>query len=181
MHHNTTPHHDHDFADGEHGKAFFRFMSDGFRAARGNLEPIILCVLNEKPMHGYEIIRTLEERHQGFWRPSPGSVYPILQLLEDKDMVSAKVVNGKKVYELTPQGVKATAGHKEFKSILPHHDQQQMKHRFHELKETVKQSIPIIKSIVLEGTNEEIDELKAILSETEKQLQALQDKRHSNQ
>jgi len=68
------------------------------------IEPAILELLLEKPMHGYEIISTLEEKSHGMWRPSAGSIYPTLQLLEEKDLVTSETKNGKKVYTITKQG-----------------------------------------------------------------------------
>jgi DNA-binding PadR family transcriptional regulator len=64
----------------------------------------VLDVLADAPMHGYEIIRTLEERSGGRWRPSPGSVYPTLQLLADEGLVTAADVDGRRVYSLTDEG-----------------------------------------------------------------------------
>lgn len=85
----------------------------GFRAGRGMVEPAILRVLSEKPMHGYEIISTLEEKSHGMWRPSAGSIYPTLQLLEEKGLVKSTDVEGKKSYELTDEGVKENEKHAE--------------------------------------------------------------------
>lgn len=75
-----------------------------FQARRGDMRGIILRALTERPMHGYEIIRSLEEASHGMWRPSPGSIYPTLQLLEEEDLVTAEEVQGKKVYSLTKAG-----------------------------------------------------------------------------
>lgn len=58
-------------------------------------------------MHGYQMIQDLEERSGGRWRPSPGSIYPTLQLLEDEGMVRADEVEGKRVFSLTEQGAEA--------------------------------------------------------------------------
>jgi DNA-binding PadR family transcriptional regulator len=55
-------------------------------------------------MHGYQIIRQIEERSGGSWKPSPGSVYPTLQLLADEGLISAEESNGRKTYSLTPAG-----------------------------------------------------------------------------
>jgi DNA-binding PadR family transcriptional regulator len=71
---------------------------------RGDVRFAVLDVLAEAPMHGYEIIRTLEERSGGRWRPSPGSVYPTLQLLADEGLVTAADVDGRRVYSLTDEG-----------------------------------------------------------------------------
>ncbi|MEO9175630.1 MAG: PadR family transcriptional regulator, partial [Gaiellales bacterium] len=64
----------------------------------------ILALLGESPMHGYQIIQELEARSNGLWRPSPGSVYPTLQLFVDEGIVTASEVDGKRVFELTEAG-----------------------------------------------------------------------------
>jgi DNA-binding PadR family transcriptional regulator len=73
---------------------------------KGDLKYVILDLLEEKPSHGYEVIRALEGRFRGFYSPSPGSVYPTLQLLEDLGYVSATQQDGKKVYRITDEGRK---------------------------------------------------------------------------
>ena len=63
-----------------------------------------LALLSERPMHGYEMIQELEERTDGVWRPSPGAVYPALQLLEDQGLVTADAEAGKRLFSLTDTG-----------------------------------------------------------------------------
>jgi len=86
------------------------------RAARffeqGDLKYVILRLLEEKPRHGYEIIKDLEGRFGGSYAPSPGTVYPTLTMLED--LGYARVVpeeGGKKIYEITDEGRKHLAEH----------------------------------------------------------------------
>jgi DNA-binding PadR family transcriptional regulator len=65
----------------------------------------ILALLAERPMHGYEMIQEIGERSGGFWRPSPGSVYPTLQLLADEGLITSSEGNGsKRLFELTDDG-----------------------------------------------------------------------------
>jgi|SRR5688572_7039375 len=71
---------------------------------RGDLKFVILRLLREKPMHGYEVMRALEEGSGGWYRASPGSVYPTLQMLEDQGYVTALEQDGKKVYTITDAG-----------------------------------------------------------------------------
>lgn len=83
----------------------FRF--DQFRRQmfeRGDLKYVILGQLQDKPAHGYELIKGLEERFGGFYTPSPGAVYPTLQMLEDMGYVSAVQQDGRKVYSITDAG-----------------------------------------------------------------------------
>jgi DNA-binding PadR family transcriptional regulator len=70
----------------------------------GDMKYVILKLVQEKPRHGYEVMKELEERMHGCYTPSPGTVYPTLQWLEDEGLVSAKDVEGKKVYEITDAG-----------------------------------------------------------------------------
>jgi len=72
---------------------------------QGDLRYVVLRLLEEKPRHGYEIIKALEEKFGGAYAPSPGAVYPTLQLLED--LGYTRIVpgdEGKKVYEITDAG-----------------------------------------------------------------------------
>jgi DNA-binding PadR family transcriptional regulator len=64
----------------------------------------VLTLLLERPMHGYEMIQQLEERTSGMWRPSPGSMYPTLQLLEDEGLITSQQTEGKRLYSLTDTG-----------------------------------------------------------------------------
>lgn len=80
----------------------------GTRMGRGDVRAAVLALLAEKPMHGYQLIHEIEERSGGVWKPSPGSVYPTLQLLADEGLISAKESNGRKTYSLTEEGRAAT-------------------------------------------------------------------------
>lgn len=76
------------------------------RLRRGDIRQVVLSALADGPAHGYEIIRRLEERSGGLWRPSAGSVYPMLQQLEDEELVTSETESqgGKRVYQLTDTG-----------------------------------------------------------------------------
>ncbi|GDY30596.1 PadR family transcriptional regulator [Gandjariella thermophila] len=77
----------------------------GRRQRRGDVRNAVLTLLAERPMHGYEIIQEITERSNGLWRPSPGSVYPTLQLLADEELVSTSEESaGKKLFTLTDAG-----------------------------------------------------------------------------
>jgi DNA-binding PadR family transcriptional regulator len=73
---------------------------------KGDLKYVILDLIKDEPAHGYEVMRALEGRSCGFYSPSPGSVYPTLQMLEDLGYVSATQQDGRKVYEITAEGRK---------------------------------------------------------------------------
>jgi DNA-binding PadR family transcriptional regulator len=76
----------------------------GQRARRGDVRIALVALLEDKPMHGYDLIRELEERSGGAWRPSPGSIYPTLQMLEDEGIVTSEERDGKRVFSITESG-----------------------------------------------------------------------------
>lgn len=88
-----------------HGRGHGRGKGRG-RQRRGDVRAAVLALLTERPMHGYEMIREISDRSGGAWRPSPGSVYPLLQQLADEDLVTEaeQSQGGKKLFTLTEQG-----------------------------------------------------------------------------
>jgi len=103
------------FFAGGFGPRFWAFCGpEGTRGPRrrmrhqmfesGEVKYVILRLLKEKPRHGYEVIKALEEKMGGYYTPSAGTIYPTLQLLEDQGYVRAVETEGKKVYHITPEG-----------------------------------------------------------------------------
>jgi DNA-binding PadR family transcriptional regulator len=83
----------------------YGFWHRGERVFRkGDFKYLILSLIEKKPMHGYEIIRDLEEKFHGFYTPSPGAVYPTLQWLEEAGYVTSAAQDGKKIYTITDEG-----------------------------------------------------------------------------
>jgi DNA-binding PadR family transcriptional regulator len=77
----------------------------GGRARRGDVRAAALALLAEQPMNGYQIIQEIGERSGGVWRPSPGSIYPALQQLEDEGLIRAEAADGgRRAYQLTDEG-----------------------------------------------------------------------------
>jgi len=74
------------------------------RARRGDVRAAILALLGEGPHNGYGVIQEIEERSNGVWKPSPGAVYPAIQQLEDEVLIRPVEVDGRKLFELTPEG-----------------------------------------------------------------------------
>lgn len=95
---------------GHHGHGEFgRGRGRGRSGRRGNVRAAVLALLSERPMHGYEMIQELEGRTGGIWRPSPGSIYPTLQLLEDEGLIVSESDSGRRRFTLTEAGqVEAT-------------------------------------------------------------------------
>lgn len=76
----------------------------GGRAPRGNVRNAILALLQEGPRHGYQLMQDIAERSHGQWRPSPGSVYPVLSSLADEGLVDDEKIEGRRVFSLTAAG-----------------------------------------------------------------------------
>lgn len=76
----------------------------GPRARRGDVRGAVLRLLAEQPRNGYGLMQELEDRTSGLWRPSPGAMYPALNLLEDEGLITTTEVDGKKAYALTDAG-----------------------------------------------------------------------------
>jgi DNA-binding PadR family transcriptional regulator len=76
----------------------------GRHGRRPNVRGAVLALLLERPMHGYEMIQELDSRTGGIWRPSPGSIYPTLQLLEDEGLITADESGGRRRFTLTDTG-----------------------------------------------------------------------------
>ncbi len=72
--------------------------------AKGDFKGLLLHILEERPMHGYEIMKALEERYQGFYKPSPGAIYPALRALLRKGLVSVSGEERRKTYRITKEG-----------------------------------------------------------------------------
>jgi len=85
-----------------------RFMKGPWRESsfqKGDLKYVILDLIKDKPRHGYEIIRELEEMSHGLYTPSPGAVYPTLQMLEEMGYATAAERDGRKTYTITGEGL----------------------------------------------------------------------------
>ena len=80
---------------------------------KGDLKYVILDLLKDKPRHGYDIIRELEEQSLGTYKPSPGAVYPTLQMFEDMGYTTSTERDGKKTYTITEQGLQFLAERKD--------------------------------------------------------------------
>ena len=131
---------------GKHGFGRFTraFGGDFPRMRRGGMKFLLLEMLKEGPRHGYELISDLENRFRGY-RPSPGSVYPTLQMLEEGGFVAGREVDGKRVYMITEAGLALLKEHGEC-GFEPPPD---MKQAF-ELRESVRKLVSAV-AMVLAG------------------------------
>jgi len=106
--------HRHGFGGGRHGKGGGDMMRAGRMLAQGDLRLLALALIVEQPRHGYEIIKLLEDKTEGWYAPSPGIVYPTLTYLEEAGYVTAQAEGAKKLYTITDQGRGYLAENRDF-------------------------------------------------------------------
>ena len=97
----------HKFGPGPGGRGrevFIHAWRGGGRARRGDIKFLILEVLADGPRHGYDIITELENKSNGRYRPSAGSVYPTLTMLEEGGYITGSAADGKRVFTITDAG-----------------------------------------------------------------------------
>jgi DNA-binding PadR family transcriptional regulator len=161
--HHHSPHGPH----GPHGFGAFG------RARRGMIRSAVLTVLADEPMHGYQIMQQLEERSGGFWRPSAGSVYPTLQLLEDQGLVKSEEVEGKRVFSLTDEGKTEAEEIKDRLGTPPWGPGRPGGESRFKLRQSVIQLIAATKQVGGAGSQEQVDKAVEILAEARKRIYAL--------
>ncbi len=166
------------FGRGPHGFGPHGFGPHGgrgpwSRARRGNVRAAILSVLSEEPMHGYQIMQRLEERSGGMWRPSPGSVYPTLQLLEDQGFVKGEEIEGRRVFALTDEGKAEAEQSKERFGTPWESDEAGSEDPRFKLGRAMFQIGAAIKQVGTAGTAEQVDKTIEILAEARKRIYAL--------
>lgn len=142
----------------------------GQYARRGDIGPLVLQVLKEKPMHGYEIMRQLEDKSHGLWRPSPGSIYPTLQMLEEQELVKSREVDGKKVYQLTKKGLAEAA---KTDTAPPWESHKFDVERFMRLRAPLFEMMRLLKVTVRQGSDETVEQVETILATARDQLAEL--------
>ncbi len=142
------------------------------RARRGNVKAAILAVLAEQPMHGYEVMQQLESRSGGMWRPSPGSIYPTLQLLEDQGLVKSEDVDGRRVFSLTDEGKAEAATITEHGAPWATSETGPEGARF-KLRGAAMQLMAATRQVGMAGSQEQIDKTLEILGEARKRIYGL--------
>lgn len=141
------------------------------RARRGDVRSAILALLSERPMHGYEIISELAQRTDNMWRPSAGSIYPTLQLLEDEGLVvgQTEAGTGKRRFSLTEQGRQAaaevTSGPAPWEQVAAGTSGSTK-----ELMRATAMLVPVVRQVVMMGSQRECEEAAKVIDETRRKL-----------
>jgi DNA-binding PadR family transcriptional regulator len=142
----------------------------GPRMRRGEIRTAVLAVLTEGPGHGYDVMQNLEDKTGGAWRPSPGSVYPTLQLLEDEGLVRSTERDGKRVFEITEAGRTEAADRIEQAGGTPWELAGKGQRRGREVRDAFAQLYQAFKQIATVGTPEQVERGLAIVTDARKQL-----------
>ncbi len=141
------------------------------RGRRNNVRAAILALLTERPMHGYEMIKEIDTRTGGVWSPSPGSVYPTLQLLEDEGLITSEESGGRKRFTLTDTGrdeataAAADAPWNEFSDETVSTGQ--------DTREAIFGIMNALRQLGFEGTPEQWQKAVEVLTETKRKLYAI--------
>ena len=143
----------------------------GPRARRGDVRAALLVLLAEEPRNGYGLMQEIERRSDGVWRPSPGSVYPALQQLEDEGLIRAEERDGGRVFTLTDEGRTHVAEHDLGAPWEAVRDD--MGHGIQELRGLIAQVAAAAWQVAQAGTEAQATEAKRILTETRKSLYRL--------
>ena len=153
------------------GRSHGGFGSFG-RARHGSVRAMLLWALAEKPMHGYQIMQELEERSSGFWRLSPGSLYPTLQQLEDEGLVTAGAGKDRRVYTLTDAGRAEAqairAGHGEAPWLVT----KGVGERRFRLWRALSELADVTREVALSGSEEHHKQTLRVLEEASAQIDA---------
>ena len=145
----------------------------GRRPRRGDVRLALLTLLADEPKHGYDLIRELEERSGGAWRPSPGSVYPTLQLLEDEGLVASEERDGKRVYTLTEAGRAELEQRKEERGDRPPWEFGPLGEGFAQLRDAGFQLAAAAMQVARTGSEAQRTQAAEVLAEARKRIYAL--------
>jgi len=126
-------------------------------------------------MNGYQIIQQIAERSHGGWKPSPGSVYPTVQQLEDEGLVEGREADGRRLLRLTEQGRRYVEEHPDELAATwrPFDDPGEEEHETHDLKPVIGQVMSAVWQVVVSGTAQQRAEAAEILADTRRRLYSL--------
>jgi DNA-binding PadR family transcriptional regulator len=141
------------------------------RARRGALLAAVMTLLDERPMHGYELITELEDRSEGRWRPSPGAMYPALKKMVIHDLVTAEDVDGKRQFTLTDAGRERLAEMREKQGADAAEPWEQTDTGGRgELRGSIAELIGQARQIGRFGTAEQIEKARSVFDDAKRQL-----------
>jgi DNA-binding PadR family transcriptional regulator len=145
----------------------------GPRVRRGDVRAAILDVLAVEPMNGYQVIQQIAERSGGAWKPSPGSVYPTVQQLEDEGLVEGRDGERRRLLQLTDEGRQYVEEHPDELAATWQAFETDEDEHTGDLKPAIGQVMGAVWQIVTSGTRQQQAEAAVILGETRRRLYGL--------
>lgn len=145
----------------------------GTRGPARPVRPAVLALLTEEPMHGYQIMQEIRRRTNEEWRPSPGSIYPILQQLEDEGLVRSDASGGRRVVQLTEAGREHVAGREEeFAGLWESRvaDDDPSVDRVHALYKQLGDLSGAAGQVAYTGTDAQFAEVRKVLNEARRRI-----------
>jgi DNA-binding PadR family transcriptional regulator len=142
----------------------------GRKARRGDIRTAALLLLAEEPRNGYQIMQEVEERSDGVWRPSPGSVYPALQQLEDEGLIRSQESEGRKLFALTDAGRDYVKERGEDKPAPWEQMSGDVSDQAHELGRLIREVASAFTQVVKTGSEAQMGEARKVLTGTRKDL-----------
>jgi DNA-binding PadR family transcriptional regulator len=145
------------------------------KVRRGDVRSAILDILTTGPVNGYQMIQQIADRTHGAWKPSPGSVYPTIQQLEDEGLVEGSTSEGRRLVQLTETGRAYVAEHREEMAATwrPFDDPVETTEDATDLKPVIGQVMAAVWQVITSGTRQQQAEAAEILSETRRRLYTL--------
>jgi DNA-binding PadR family transcriptional regulator len=142
-------------------------------APHGSVRAIVLWALAERPMHGYQVMTEVEQRSGGFWKLSPGSVYPVLQQLADEELATVDVDGSRRVYSLTAAGEAVARAIRESHGPTPWASAKGVGRRRFQLWRATSDLVDVVREAALSGAEENAEETLRILEDASAQLRRL--------
>ena len=140
------------------------------RMRRGDVRAAILVLLDEQAHTGYSLMEEIESRSEGAWRPSPGSVYPTLQQLEDEGLIRQQAGEGRTPFELTDEGKAYVEGHREELGEPWAKSADGIGEERLELRGLIGQIMAATHQVSMAGDEAQVEKAKELLAETRRGL-----------
>ncbi|OCQ99615.1 PadR family transcriptional regulator [Nostoc sp. MBR 210] len=164
---------------GRHGHGHRGSFGGGWgeepRTRRGDIKFMLLGLLSERPQHGYELIKELENRRGGFRKLSPGSVYPTLQMLEEGGYLTSEQVEGKRVYTITDSGRQLLSDRQQQSHSQNPQDSctENKSSELIELRQTLTQLNDAVAQIARSGNLEQANRVRELLVQVKREIYKL--------
>jgi len=143
---------------------------DGRRQRRGDVRAAVLVLLEEKPSNGYQLIQELTERSNETWRPSPGSIYPVLQQLEDEGLVEVNTAGTGRTYALNDAGRQLVAEQREKLGHPWENADGGANSTARELTTVFRQVISAVRQVLMAGSEAQAAKATTVLSDARRAL-----------